>query len=119
MGEKQTNYRVVRELLLFASATEGDISSFSKEDVSERLQSQGIDPQALDKAAAKRLQIIRNRIEAAKASGQAQVNSLRTSWPVRTGFAFAARADGVVEQEDLELLERLAQPDIEDDGTQG
>lgn len=118
MSEKQTNYKVVRELLAFASATEGDIASLSKEEVGERLQSQGINPQALEKATNKRLQIIRNKIEAARAAEQAEVNSLRTAKPISNGFAFAARTDIVVDQEDKELLQRLAQPDIEDDGTE-
>jgi len=117
MSEKQTNYKVVRELLSFASATEGDIASLSKEEVSERLQLQGIDSKSLEKAMDKRLLIIRNKFEAARAAEQADVNSLRTIKPISNGFAFAARTDIVVDQEDKELLQRLAQPDIEDDDT--
>lgn len=120
MSKEQTNYRVVRELLSFASATEGDLSSLSKEEVNERLESQGIDPQALAKAANRRLLIIRNEIAAQRAKEQAEIKSRRTvSAPsILTGLAFAARTEETLSEDDQETLAKYAQPDLDTDGTE-
>lgn len=64
MSKEQANYRVVRELLSFATATEGDLNALSNEDVNERLQSQGIDPQKLAQATQRKLKMLRNEIAA-------------------------------------------------------
>lgn len=117
MSKEQTNYRVVRELLSFASATEGDLASLSKDEVNERLQSQGIDPQELAKVTQRRLQIIRNEIAAREAAEQAELKS-RLSTPVKgNNYAFAARTEELADEEDLDVLRKLAQPDVTEDGS--
>lgn len=120
MSKEQTNYRVVRELLSFASATEGDLSSLSKEEVRERLESQGIDPQDLAKAASRRLLIIRNEIAAKRAKEQAEINSRRavSATTILDGLAFAARAEEALSNNDRETLAKYAQPELETDGTE-
>jgi hypothetical protein len=119
MSKEQTNYRVVRELLSFATATEGDLNALSNEEVNERLQSQGIDPQKLAQATQRKLKMLRNEIAAKRAMEQAEIKS-RMDRPQAAinGLAFAARAEDTLSEEDQAMLARYTQPDIEEDGTQ-
>ncbi len=116
MSKEQTNYRIVRELISFASATEGDLSALLVEEANERLQSQGIDPQELAKATNRRLSIIRNEINARRAAEQAEMKSRRTCPETEISrLAIAARTESAADPDDIEILKKLSQPDIDDD----
>jgi hypothetical protein len=119
MSDEQSSYKVVRELLSFASSSEGEIASYSIEEVNKRLQAEGIDLQGLADATRRRLQIIKNECEARRAAEQARARSqgaAQSSAP-DSELAFAARTDEEVAPEDIELLRRLALPSDHSDGT--
>ena len=119
MSKEPTNYRVVRELLSFASATDGDLGVLSKEEVKARLQSQGIDTEKLAQATSRKLRTIHNEIAAMRAKEQAEIKSSRHQSSANLGdFPIAARAEGALTDEDQATLARYTQPDIEEDGTE-
>lgn len=119
MSKEQTNYRVVRELLSFATGTEGDLDALSIEQVNERLQSQGIDPHSLAQATQRRLKMLRNEIAAKQAMDQANVKAALDQAEITiNGLAFAARAEGTLSEEDRAMIARYAQPDVVEDGNE-
>lgn len=121
MRKTNRNYVALEELTTFAAGYEGETENMSLEEVSAQLSANGFDVAALAKQARHRLKRIQNEAAALQAETRLgkvafEKRSVQEMWTALTarGVPVAARADGSVADEDIEVIYRLTFGEDED-----